>query len=36
MDLTEVSPNLDATGRTIRLAAEAVAHLAGPRLFEEL
>jgi arginase family enzyme len=36
MDLTEVSPNLDATGRTIRLAAEAIAHLAGPRLFDEL
>lgn len=36
MDLTEVSPNLDTSGRTIRLAADAIAHLAGPRLFEEL
>jgi arginase family enzyme len=35
MDLTEVSPNLDASGRTVRLAAEAVAHLVGPRLFDQ-
>jgi agmatinase len=36
MDLTEVSPNLDASGRTVRLAAEAIAHLVGPRIFQEL
>jgi agmatinase len=36
MDVTEVSPNLDTTDRTVRLAAEAIAHLLGPRIFEEL
>jgi arginase family enzyme len=34
MDLMEVSPNLDASGRTVRLAADTVAHLIGTRLFE--
>jgi agmatinase len=36
MDLMEVSPNLDASGRTVRLAADTVAHLVGTRLFETI